>query len=436
MKLFRDKEPFLTKEQKFKIFMLLTLLIIGMYCIALTCSLCGLKTFICDYHNNRLHAIEIFLRSHKIYALATASFMVFESYIVVCFVRRKIMHFAYPLILYAIIVGLGFLNLHLPSIVYTAIAMSSCLIIPIIDMAICEKKVRGKSYLFCLIRFAIGIGFCLFYQLFIYGIKSGMMRYTNGIYSLESTFNYNLEYYIALIISFLFMNLFFEGKGDNEKWTTFQAVGSSSQISKKKSQRLNLSKKQQKKIKRLYFRILLVQAIGFTILMVLPFLLGKLFEFLTLYFSFAIARAFLGFKYSLHYRKESTCIFVGVVVFGIMTLVIPFFDVNVIGAVVEGVVVAILLHLSYKYRGMWLFMQVANRDRYADLFVFFNANTEYTYIRRMAKHYGVKDEFKQNLLADYMTNFKLSYLAKKYNYSQRQINYILDEIVNTIYEHL
>lgn len=439
MKLFKDSELYLSRKEWFKVLFACVMITLFIYTIALICSLCGSGYFLCNYHNARLGEIETFFKSHGVYSLLTAFFIVLESYIVACFVSKKILFFTYPLCLYVIIIGIGFLHLKLPSIVYTIIAFTSCLVIPIIDMLITNKKVNKRAYLFCLIRFGIAMITTIIYQLIIYGIKVGNMKFTNGIYNLELTFIYNLEYYIALIITLLFASLFFEGKGDNEKWTTFQAVGGFSQISKKKSQKSNqnnLTPKQQKKIKLLYTRVFLIQTIGFAILMVLPFVLDKVFEFLTLYFSFAIVRVVLGFKYSLHFRKESTCIFVGVVVFSILTLVIPFFEVVVISAICIGITLALLLHFSYRYRGMWLFMQVANKDRYANLFVFFNGNTEYMYVKRMAKHYGVKDETKLSLIADYMSNFKLSYLAKKYNYSQRQINYMLDEIVEIIDSHL
>ena len=162
--------------------------------------------------------------------------------------------------------------------------------------------------------------------------------------------------------------------------------------------------------------------------MILPFLFGKVFEFLLMYLCFAIVRYILGFKYSLHYTSEMICITVGVVTFGLLTLIVPHFAVDVVLAVLFGTTLGILLHLSYKYKSMNKFMEKIGKDRFAELYVIFNGNFNPAYIKRMCNHYMLTLE-ETNIVSDYIAGEKISYLAYKYSYGKTRFNEILDEII-------
>ena len=168
--------------------------------------------------------------------------------------------------------------------------------------------------------------------------------------------------------------------------------------------------------------------------MVLPFLLGKVFEFLMMYLAFAVSRYTLGFNYSLHYKKESICITVGIIVFGILTLAVPFFTVDVILALVLGVSLAILLHLSYKYKGMWLFDKISRPDKFAQLYVLMDGDLTPHHVEVMCRHKGLDKEQTQIML-DFAEGNKKSYLAKKYNYSEKTIERKINESIEIINEN-
>ena len=193
----------------------------------------------------------------------------------------------------------------------------------------------------------------------------------------------------------------------------------------------NLNPKQKNKLRLLYVKFYLTQLGAFILLMILPFLLGKVLEFLVMYLAFAITRYLLGFNYSLHYKKETICITVGVIVFGILSLAVPFFYVVLIMAIVLGITLAILLHLSYKYKGMWLFTQAAKPDKFALLYVFFDGDISYEHVKKICKYKGL-DEFHTAIICEYTDGNKISYIAWKHNYSQRMTIYFLNEAIEQL----
>lgn len=440
MKLLNKEEgAFLSKEQIFKVVMATTIMVVALYLIAMVCSLCGLGYFLFDYHNEQLVRIESWFKEHNCYGLITNLFFTLETFIVLWFILGKRPKWYYLFAFYLINVIVAILLPNNSVQILTLFPTIFYLLIPIIDH-LPKKDLKLKYWTFnYLFRLLIAITITFIYQLIIYGIKQGSIRFTNGIYNLEVTTIFTLEYDIALTITLYFVWLcLHREKGDSKQWATFQAAGGSSQTSMKQSlkskpkkNKPQLSRTQKKKLRLLYFKMYIHQILAFLLLMILPFLLGKVFEFLMMYFAFALVRVILGVKYSLHFKKETLCISVGVIVFGVLTLVVPFFSILVCIAILMGCGLAVILHLSYKYRGMCLFMQVANKDRYADLFVALDADTSERHIKLMGRHWGL-DEFQRDLLFDYMQKDKLSYLAKKYNYSDRQINYELDEIVDKI----
>ena len=313
--------------------------------------------------------------------------------------------------------------------------------IPIIEQvkdnkkSLYNEKFSFKKYAFCILRLVIAMAVTFILQFMIYVIKTGNFSVSNHIQSLSKAFIYAIEYDIALSVILFTMLLVYREKGDSKLWVNYHNPGGSSLTSKKQSQKSllkkNLTKTQRNKIRLLYARFYLTQLGAFLLLMVLPFLLGKVIEFLVMYLSFAVSRYLLGFKYSLHYKKETTCITVGVVVFGILSLAVPFFYIVLIIAIAFGIGLAILLHLSYKYKGMWLFTQVAKPDKFALLYVFFDGDLSEYHVKKMCKFKGLTPE-ETELIGEYVEGHKISYIAYKHNYSQRMMIYKLDEAIDKL----
>ena len=381
-----------------------------------------------------MDSIENWFRGYKLYGLINTLFGTLEFIIVLFFVLRKFPHPLYALAFYGLEVGLQFI--HMPDIVYTIYPFVFYIICPIIDQLIESKRINGKKYGLSLLRLLIAVTVIYTLQFMIYIIKSGNVSFGYVILPLTAQFIYTIEYDIALLVILVTISLYINReKGDSKVWTTDTAPGLSSQTLKKNSQKslmkMNLTKTQRNKLKLFYVRVYLTQTFGFLLLMVLPFLLGKVFEFLVMYTAFAIVRYLLGFKYSLHFKKEAICITVGVIVFGILSLAVPFFYIVVIIAIALGVSLAILLHLSYKYKSMWLFNKVSKPDKFAVLYVFFDGDFSEHHVKKICKYKQLNNE-QIHLIWDYVQGNKISYLAWKYNYSQRMINYKLDEAISKL----
>jgi hypothetical protein len=387
-----------------------------------------------DYQNPQMDKIEIWLTDHGIYYLITWLFSTLEFIVIDWFILNKRPRVWYYLTFYLLPIPFTFF-ITIPPIVlliYPIIFYTGSFII---ETSVLKEHFTKTIILTFIVKLGISILVSFTFQLLISIIKSGTFKFENTILNLSSYIVYELEYLIALSIVLYTIALCINTKkGGNKVCHHYQEVGGSSQTSMKQLQKSNqktLTKTQKNKLYRLYIKMYIIQISCFLTVMILPFILNKVFEFLIMYFTFIVIRYLLGFKYSLHYVKESTCFTVAVLVFGVLTLVVPFFSINIILAILLGTGLAILLHLSYKYKGLHLYFTVANKDRHATLYVFFNGNIDPKYIAMLGKHYKLSP-IEINILVDYMQNSKLVYLSKKYNYSERQINNILDNIVDTI----
>ena len=442
MKLFKTENPYLSKDQWRKVFLAMSIMTIILYSIAIVFSLCGSKYFILNYQNTQMDKIEAFMRSHSIMGFITCLFLTIETSIILCFTLNKIIKIWYPIIHYAILIAVAFIFPKAPSMFYTAISIGFYVIVIWVNQLfdnhknVLKVRFNFKRFWFEMLKLVIALAITFILQLMIYVIKAGYFSVENHVLPLSGYFIYSLEYDIALLVILYTVSLFIHReKGDSKSWAKFQDHYGSSQTSKKQSQKSLqkkvLTKTQKNKLRWLYAKVYLIQTLGFLLLMVLPFLLGKVLEFLTMYFAFAIVRYVLGFKYSLHYKKESLCIAVGVAVFGILSLAVPFFYVVMIIALTMGSGLAILLHLSYKYKGMWLFNKVSKPDKFALLYVFFDGDLSEHHVKTICKYKGLDNEQVQ-LIWDYVQGNKISYLAFKFNYSQRMINYKLDEAIDKL----
>ena len=432
MKLFNGKEDslYLTRKQWTKLFVAFSIMVLVLYAIAMICSLCGIDYFILKFQNTQLDKIEEFMQARKLQPLISWIFNTIEFGIVISFILKRFPKWYYVLCFYALAMIVSATMPFVPIIFYQIYPFIFYLIIPIFD-----KKPKFKQYLFCVLRLAIAVLVTYTLQVMIYVIKDGNWSFSNNIMSLSTHFIYAIEYDIALAVILFTILLVYREKGDSKLWVMFHTPGGFSQNSMKQSQKSNtkknLTKTQKRKIRWLYFKLYVTQIGAFSLLMILPFVLGKLIEFLIMYLAFAIARYILGFNYSLHYKKESICITVGAVVFGILSLAVPFFYVNMIVAIVMGIGLAILLHLSYKYKGFYLFNKMARPDKFALLYTFFDGDISEHHVKVICHHKGL-DKFQTQIIWEFMEGNKISYIAFKHNYSQRMMIYKIDEAIDKL----
>ena len=441
MKLLKTESPYLDKPQWRKLFLATSILVLILYAVAMILSLCGSKYFVLDYQNEQMNRIQDFLEKYNLSNVVNSLFLTFEFAIVLAFTLNRLPKWYYLLAFFALPLIPHYIFGRMPDIYYNLMPFAFYLIIPVIQQLIDNKKslykehFSFKTYFKCLLRLAIATALTLLLQAMILVIKSGSFNGQNNIQSLSSAFIYAIEYDIALAVILFTIRLFiYREKGDSKIWVTIHNHGGSSRTSKKqslKSNARNLTKTQRNKIRLLLLKVYLIQIGAFLLVMVLPFLLGKVFEFLVMYTAFCVARYILGFDYSLHYKKEVTCVTVGVVVFGILSLAVPFFYVVLIMAILMGVGLAIILHLSYKYKGFYLFAKVAKPDKFALLYAFFDGDLNDTHVKRMCRHKGLDDQ-KTRMVSDFVRGEKISYLAFKYNYSQRMFVYKLDEAIDEL----
>ena len=438
MKLFNveNDELYLTKIQWKKLFLATSILVIALYLAAMICSLCGSEYFILNYQNAQMDRIEAFLRDHGIMPLLNWVFTTIEFTIIIAFVLKKYPKWYYIVPFYGIAMIVSAIFPSIPILFYQLYPFAFYFVVSVIDQLIenhkspYKEKFSFKKYGIQMLRLLIAMLVVFVLQILIFIIKSGSLSFESHVMNLSATFIYALEYDIALSVLLLTITLLLDKEKGASKWTTSQPVGSSSLTSKKqslKSKQMNLTKTQKNKLRLLYAKFYITQLGAFLLLMVLPFFLGKLLEFLVMYLAFAIARYLLGFKYSLHYKKESLCIIVGAIVFGILSLAVPFFYVDLIIAIALGIGLAVLLHLSYKYKGMFLFAQIARPDKFAELYVIFDRH----HVKVMCLHKGLDGET-TDIICDFTDGNKKSYIAKKHCYEvktiERKINDAIDKL--------
>lgn len=88
MKLLKDNE-FISRKKVKQLFLATSIMVLGLYVIAMICSLLGLKTFILNYQNSTMDKIEEFLHQYSLYPFASDVFLTIEFFIVLSFVLQK-----------------------------------------------------------------------------------------------------------------------------------------------------------------------------------------------------------------------------------------------------------------------------------------------------------------------------------------------------------
>lgn len=427
----------LNKEQIEKVFLATSILIFALYLVAMVFSLCGSKYFILNYQNTQMDKIESWFANNHISILIHFLFSTFEFYIVLCFVLKKIAKIWYPMVFYAtrILLSIPFEFSNVVNIIYPFIFY---LLIPLLDQLIDYKRINIKEYGKSLLRLVIGTAITVILQAMILVIKAGYFDGQNHVMNLSATFIYAIEYDIALLVILFTISLLINREKGDSQCTTDQQAGGSSQTSKNKLRKQNtkpqLNPKQKNKIRWIYFKMYLIQLGTFFMVMVLPFLLGKVLEFLVMYVAFAISRYLLGFQYSLHFKKESLCVGVSLIVFGILSLAVPFFYIVLILAVMIGTALAVLLHLSYKYKSLYLFNKMTRPDRFAELYVLMDGDLSPHHVGIICRHRGLSHR-QVELMVLFAEGNKKSFLAKKYKYVEKSIDRQIDDCLIALREN-
>lgn len=437
MKIIKTESPFLSKPQWRKVFTATSIIILSLYVVAMICSALGSKYFIHNYQNTQMDNIEAFLSTYSLMPIINFVFSTIEFSLVSSFILNKRVRFWYPLAFYLIRIILS-IPFAFPAILDNLYPFFFYIPMVIIEQFIDNKKFSWKLFGKQMLRLLVAIGITFILQFLIYAIKTGMFSVDNHVMNLSATFIYAMEYDIALaVILFTVLLYINREKGDSTVCTTSQHLGGFSQTSKMKSLKSSMktmTKTQKNKIRWLYFKLYLTQLGGFLLIMILPFLLGKVVEFLLMYLAFAIVRYLLGFKYSLHYKKETLCITVGVVVFGILALAVPFFYVTLIVGVSLGVSLAILLHLSYKYKALFWFNKIARPDKFAELYVLMDGDLTKQHVGAICNKCGL-DKEEIGIMIDFSNGEKKSYIARKYHYSEKTIERKINECLDRINEN-
>lgn len=434
MKLLNKKEGvFLNKKQQFWVFAISTALIFILYLVGSICSKNGITTFLFSFDNSHLIHIENWLKERNIFFVLTQLFSTLEFYACLWYSIGKKPKWYYLIFYYLISIFLGFLISNMPAIVWFLYPIICTPIFSFIDILISKKKFVLFDFIF---KFAT-MAMCLRVNtVMITTLSCGKSQipFDNNL-SLGFVVSVSLELVLTLLVNFYFFWLLVninkldsipENTPTSKRYN--KLLKTLSHRKEKKQKTSELSKEQRVNIYKVRIKFIATQVVSFTFLFTLAFFVDKIIEFSVMYLSFFVIRYILGYKYSMHFMKESIW---SIAIFGGLIFFIPGFNLFASPSIIFGVVLAIISHTFYKYRGMCMFMDIASKDRYADLFVELNGNTSELNIRTMAQIWEL-DKFHSDLLVDYMQKGKLTYLAYKYNYSDRQINYELDEIVKKI----
>lgn len=420
------KQPifFISKSRLTKILGYNLLLLVILYIIALILTFIGHNYFISQYNNDTLQIVEEKLTEwHLIYFLSSL-FTCIESTIVQFFILRKKPKWY---VLLTIFIAFGLLQTFhlLPNPAYAIILIGIYVLVPLL-----YKEYRSKNYWHILIRIVVIMIITFILQYVIAVIRLNTIEIEQLTLPLSLVFIFNVEYYLALALIVAWLVLLQEGV--SKKWTVL-THGGSSQISTTKSwksnQKKNLTKKQKTKLRLLYARLFITQGLAFLFIMLFPIFIGKWTEFMVVYLSFAITRYILGFKKSLHFKREIICISVATVLFWLITLITPSFSILFIISIIYGIILAVVLHLSYRFKRLYLFKSVANKDRYAEFYMIMNADFSENKVKLYCNHFNL-DETDSEILRLYLCEkSKISVIAYKFKITEMTVNRHLDDIL-------
>lgn len=301
-------------------------LVLGIYLIALVCTLSGNRFFMLNFENPALESMEKTLRGWGVFALVQIAFETVEATILAIFIARRRIKFWIPFALYGTFVLADVICTHTIGTYPAPVAFAiTALFFIIIVLAYCRKD--RKTLLFGFLRLGIGALVSVALNGLISLFRMNYARIWDREIGNSALFALNLEYHIALVLSLLLISLCLPleaKKGADKQCPIAPVVGGSSPTSMNSSPKnspsaktnpSSLSPQAKKRIRLLRAKMFAIQSAAIIVTALLPWFFGKQVEFAIVYVSFCMTRLTLGFSRSLHFKSELTCIVVGSLMF-------------------------------------------------------------------------------------------------------------------------
>ena len=189
----KDEGLWLSKTQWRKVFLAVSIITIVLYSVAIVFSLCGSDMFILNYQNAQMDKIEAFAKEHYLMPVINSVLLVIETTILLCFILKDKPKWYYIVSFEAIILVLCYaLNIS-NSLIYTSAIVLFCILVPLIEMLIKEKKFIIKKYGLYLLKAVICLSLNMLLEFMVFVIKAGYFDGVNHIQPLSSAFCYALE---------------------------------------------------------------------------------------------------------------------------------------------------------------------------------------------------------------------------------------------------
>lgn len=416
-------------------------LLLLVYAIALICTLCGNGFFLLNFHSEDLQRIEDTLRGWNCFALIQICFATFEMLIVACYVAKAKPKWWYPLLFFALCVGIDLILYNVvgnvPGWIATAFFLTFAAIAP---LPLCDWKPKEKWWIY-LCRFAIGvaISFILNEGIAIFRTKIWELWQVN--YSNSALFALTVEYDLALGLTLGFLTILipWKRKGGSPQWETGpDALGCSptsmnSSPKNSKIAKINVSPQFRKRLRLLRIKVYTIQTIAILVIAALPWFAGRPVEFALVYASFCLTRILLGFSHSLHFKSELACVTIGALCFWALTFLAPSAEVSIILSLCYGGGLALGFRLYWELHDLILYKKAAKTDRYAMLYVVFKANVTPKHINGVMRAKGYSDKTDIRMVQMYMQKDKVEYIAEVLNFAKITIEKRLTEIATDLY---
>lgn len=422
MKFTERLEEIFGKEKYFKLIIcLVSFFYLGLL-VGVIFTLCGSNYFLLNYTNESLDSFQSFCESCGIKEYIDLIFLLIETNVFLYFIHR---HFGLRNIIVSIlsiIYSVISLYLNLPSYLITLV-----IFILIFISALTYKK----GIVLNVLNYFIGLTIIFILEFLISYIKMGQIN-LNMTNEFSIIFNCYIDFLLILSSTYYLVVIIEERRTikclKRKQSETSHLVFSSSQNTRKKKQSTNIETTKKKSNFTFNLRFYLEQIMGFILILLFPIVTGKYVEYLFIYLTFVFTRAILGFNKSIHFEKESVCIFLALIIFWLITFFVPSFNINFTIAVCLGFLLAVFLHFSYKVNRLTLFMKVANKDRFATFYCILDGDLNDEYIKAISYKIGL-DEIDTKILTLFMKGNKISYIAKTLNYDSITINRHLDDIL-------
>lgn len=412
------------EDKFFKLVLTLNILIYLVLLTGLIFTLSGSNYFLISYDNSSLNSFQTFCETYGLKEYVDLLFLLIETNIILLFIHKKFN--LRVLITNILIIGYSILSLYAPIPTFT---INIFLILCVFISALCYKD--KKRIISNVINFFISAISVFILELLINYIKLKQINFNEDL-EFNIIFNCYIDYLICLSTTLYLVALIKERRTikclKREHSETSHLVGSSSQNIKKRRHSTSIETIKKKSNFTFNLRFYLEQLMGLLLIILFPIVTGKFVEYIFIYLTFIITRAILGFNKSIHFEKESVCIFLALIIFWLITFFVPSFNINFTIAIILGFILAVFLHFSYKVNRLTMFMKVANKDRFATFYCILEGDLSSEYIEAVSYKIGL-NELDIKILTLFMQRNKISYIAKTLGYDNITINRHLDDIM-------